>query len=73
MKYQLRFHTEALKQLEQWRSSDPAVFKRIGNLLKAISESPFTGIGKPEALSGKLERILVSENYKERQAHLPSS
>ncbi len=52
MKHTLRFHSEATKQLEEWRLSSPLVFKKIGELLKSIDESPYSGIGKPEALSG---------------------
>ena len=52
MKHALQFHTQARKQLDEWRMADPVVFKRIGELLKAIDEHPYTGIGKPEALSG---------------------
>ena len=52
MKHTLHFHTQAKKQLDEWQKANPIVFKKIGELLKSIDESPTTGIGKPEALSG---------------------
>jgi Txe/YoeB family toxin of Txe-Axe toxin-antitoxin module len=49
MKHELRFQKEAYEQLEEWRRVSPMVFKKIGELIKAIDETPNSGIGKPEA------------------------
>ena len=50
MKHELRFQKEAYEQLEEWRRVSPTVFRRIGELIKSIDETPNSGIGKPEAL-----------------------
>jgi len=48
------------------RSGNKAIQKKINQLLKAIQESPFSGIGKPEALkyelSGKWSRRISKED-----------
>ncbi len=42
---------EAQKQLEEWKKSgNKQVQKKIGELIISILDTPFTGIGKPEAL-----------------------
>lgn len=35
-----------------WQETDKAVCKRINELIKDTMRSPFSGIGKPEPLSG---------------------
>ena len=40
----------AREELEERRRVSPVVFKKIGELIRAIDEAPFFGIGKPEAL-----------------------
>lgn len=41
----------ALQELDFWKKSGNAiVLKRIRTLIEAIQQSPFEGIGKPEAL-----------------------
>ena len=35
-----------------WQTQDKKTLKRINNLLKDIDRHPFTGIGKPEPLTG---------------------
>jgi toxin YoeB len=35
-----------------WQQNDKAVLGRVNELVKDASRSPFTGIGKPEPLSG---------------------
>jgi len=42
---------EAQKQLEEWKKSgNKQVQKKIAELIISILDTPFTGIGKPEAL-----------------------
>jgi toxin YoeB len=36
-----------------WQKTDKNMLLKINNLLKDISRTPFTGIGKPEALKHK--------------------
>lgn len=46
---------EAEKHLDFWKKSgNQMVRKRITALIKAIVDSPFDGIGKPEALKHQL-------------------
>jgi len=60
------FSPEALRQLNEWKSQNPKVATRIVLLITAISESPFTGIGKPEplkhTLQGKWSRRITREH-----------
>jgi toxin YoeB len=37
-----------------WQTNDPKTLKKINDLIKDIGRSPFSGLGKPEALRYKL-------------------
>ncbi len=51
----VNFTAEALIDLAYWQKSGNAIIlKRIRQLLAAIQENPYTGIGKPEALKHQL-------------------
>lgn len=61
------FTREALNDLEFWqKSGNSGVIKRIKTLLQSIQETPFDGIGKPEALkydlSGSWSRRITQEH-----------
>jgi len=61
------FTPKALDDLNQWRKSgNISVQKKINELLQSIIETPFSGVGKPEALkhelSGKWSRRINSEH-----------
>lgn len=60
------FSPEALRQLDEWKIQNPKIAIRIVLLITAISESPFTGIGKPEPLKrnlqGKWSRRITREH-----------
>lgn len=60
------FSPEALRQLNEWKIQNPKIATRIVLLITAISESPFTGIGKPEPikrnLQGKWSRRITREH-----------
>jgi toxin YoeB len=60
------FSPEALRQLNEWKIQNPKIATRIILLITAISESPFTGIGKPEplkhTLQGKWSRRITREH-----------
>jgi toxin YoeB len=60
------FSPEALRQLDEWKIQNPKIATRIVLLITAISESPFSGIGKPEPLKrnlqGKWSRRITREH-----------
>ncbi|NTE01992.1 Txe/YoeB family addiction module toxin [Agrobacterium tumefaciens] len=48
---EIEFTFDAQKQLEEWKKSgNKQVQKKITELIASISDTPFAGIGKPEAL-----------------------
>tara|TARA_R110002072_G_scaffold101368_1_gene223243 strand:- start:135 stop:392 length:258 start_codon:yes stop_codon:yes gene_type:complete len=51
----VQFSHRALQQLQEWEKTDKKVYQRIDILLKAIQDTPFFGIGKPEALKHQLK------------------
>lgn len=50
----LIFADEAWEDYCHWQTHDAPIFERINRLLSAIQREPFTGIGKPEALTHAL-------------------
>lgn len=50
----ISFVPEAWEQYLYWQTQDKRTLKRINTLLKEIVRTPFTGIGKPEALKENL-------------------
>lgn len=53
---QIEFSPEARSHLEFWRKTgNKAILKKIENLVDAIIESPYEGIGKPEPLKHNLK------------------
>jgi toxin YoeB len=48
------FKDEAEADLEYWHRTDIKIIRKIESLLKSIQETPFSGIGKPEALKENL-------------------
>ena len=61
------FTPKALSDLQHWqKSGNTNIQKKIQQLLQAIREDPFRGIGKPEALkhdlAGKLSRRIDLEH-----------
>ena len=48
---EIKFTDTAYEDLEHWKSTrNSKILKRIRELLEAIQQDPFKGIGKPEAL-----------------------
>ncbi|MET4081663.1 toxin YoeB [Pedobacter sp. UYP30] len=48
---EIEFSFEAQEQLLEWRKSgNKQVQKKINQLIESILETPFSGVGKPEAL-----------------------
>lgn len=46
----IKFSENAWKDFLYWQKMDKKVLKKINELIKDISRTPFEGIGKPEAL-----------------------
>ena len=60
------FSLSALKQLEEWKISDPKLLIKIISLITEVAANPFIGTGKPEPLrhdlKGKWSRRITSEH-----------
>jgi len=60
------FSPEALRQLDEWKKTQPKTAIKIVALITSISETPFSGIGKPEPLKfdlkGKWSRRISQEH-----------
>lgn len=60
------FSDESWNNYLYWQATDKKMIKRINELLKDISKTPFSGVGKPEALkfnlSGYWSRRINSEH-----------
>lgn len=63
----IRFSSRAWEDHLYWQQFDKKVLKKINELLKDISRSPYEGIGKPEplkhALSGFWSRRITAEHH----------
>jgi len=46
---------DALRQLDDWKKTDPRTLIKIISLITEISENPFSGTGKPEPLKHDLK------------------
>jgi toxin YoeB len=46
----IAFTSEAFAEFHEWAVRDKQVFKKLIELITAISREPFTGLGKPEPL-----------------------
>ncbi len=66
MSYDIRFLPNAEKQLLFWQRSDRNTLKRILDLIANMRETPYTGLGHPEALryelSGMYSRRIDKKN-----------
>ena len=49
----LIFVDESWEDYVYWQKTDKKIVKKINELIKDISRTPFSGIGKPEALRHK--------------------
>lgn len=63
---QLIWSTNSWNDYLYWQKIDKKIVKRINELLKICTRTPFEGIGKPEALKGNLQgywsRRITSEH-----------
>ena len=48
------FDPEAFDDFRAWATEDRKIFKKIGELIRDASRTPFQGLGKPEPLKHKL-------------------
>ena len=49
------FQKEALKEYNGWKKKNKKVSQRIKQLIEAIQDNPYEGIGKPERLKHHLQ------------------
>lgn len=63
---QLIWSSSSWEDYLYWQKVDRKILKRINELIKSCSRTPFEGIGKPEALKGGLQgywsRRITSEH-----------
>ncbi len=50
----LAWNKNAWQDYLYWQKNDKKIFKKINSLIKNTQETPFYGIGKPEALKHEL-------------------
>ena len=50
----IQFQQSAFDDYHQWAVDNNKIFSKIGNLIKEITRTPFSGTGKPEPLKGNL-------------------
>ncbi|MGN5476071.1 type II toxin-antitoxin system YoeB family toxin [Cupriavidus basilensis] len=46
-----------------WQAHDGKIVEEINGLIEEIFRDPFRGTGKPEALEGRPDRLLVSAHH----------
>ena len=51
MRRRILFEAEAFEDYNAWAKMDRKIYNKIGELIKDIERSPFSGIGKPEPLN----------------------
>ena len=54
MTRKIQFEYSAFAEFNEWASSDKKIYSKIVTLIKDIERSPFSGLGKPEALKHNL-------------------
>lgn len=50
--YAIEFAPKVDKVIAKWKKSNPFLYKKLNNILKAIANNPRFGIGHPEPLVG---------------------
>lgn len=58
----IQWDLDAWEDYLYWQSQDKKILKKINQLVKDISRSPFEGIGKPEPLKENLAGFLEQKN-----------
>ena len=49
------FLEDAITELNEYKFSQPKLVFKVFDLIEDIDKTPFTGLGKPEALKGSLQ------------------
>ena len=55
--YKVKFSAKYISDLHKIQKNNPKLLERVGILYKNVLTDPFAGIGKPEALKGKLRGL----------------
>ena len=55
--YKVKFSAKYISDLHKIQKNNPKLLERVGILYKNVLTDPFSGIGKPEALKGKLRGL----------------
>lgn len=63
----LSWSDQSWEQYIYWYNNDLAIFSKINELIEATRRTPFTGIGKPEALKGDLSGYFSRRITKEHR------
>lgn len=50
----IAFHADGWEDYLYWQRMDKSLLKKINQLIEDIRRTPFTGLGKPEALKHEL-------------------
>jgi toxin YoeB len=56
MSRRISFEASAFEDFNQWATLDKKTYQKIIALIKDINRSPFSGLGKPEALKHEYSR-----------------
>lgn len=54
MRYKIAFLPRARKDFDEWKKTDAKTVEKIKEILRDLTEHPFTGIAKPEPLKNNL-------------------
>jgi len=54
MRRRILFEADAFEDFNEWAKMDRKIYNKIADLIKDIERSPFSGLGKPEALKYEL-------------------
>lgn len=62
----IAFDPDAFEDFQNWATQDKRIFKKISELIKDVTRTPFQGLGKPEPLkhyfSGFWSRRITDEH-----------
>ena len=59
----ISFTPNGWEDLEYWITNDPDTVIRVKDLIKAIRQDPFRGLGKPEPLKHNLKGYWSRRSY----------
>lgn len=55
--YTIRFAPEALNDIAKLKRNEPKVYAKLVRLIEQLAQTPYIGLGKPEALRGNLSGL----------------